>query len=206
MKRDEISFLTDGSWSVREFARALEAIDVIHQVLLAAFVARRDFPAELVTHLNKEVLHPRDSLLTEVDQISRGNQYIGYVYDNLDTLAPDESLKIKSVEIHSPGVVSFMGLAEVVKEFREFVKDMWYRNQHERQLARIELARKRLECGPVRIVAVRKIQQNMIASVGTDELAVLILRNADSLKELVDDGNTESWTIEDRSQDQEEGA
>lgn len=45
----------------------------------------------------------------------------------------------------SPGGFSFTGLGEIVKEFREFVKDIWYRNSQEKRKGELEIEKSELD-------------------------------------------------------------
>jgi hypothetical protein len=42
----------------------------------------------------------------------------------------------------SPGGISFAGLAEVMKELREFFKDIWFRNKQEKTMGQLEIIEK----------------------------------------------------------------
>ena len=35
-------------------------------------------------------------------------------------------------------IFSLLGLGEPIRQIREFIKDVWYRNAHERQMAELE--------------------------------------------------------------------
>ena len=56
-----------------------------------------------------------------------------------------ERLHIDRMLSFSPGSFSFNGLGEVILQFREFVKDLWYRNKHEARKADLELFEKHLK-------------------------------------------------------------
>ena len=44
----------------------------------------------------------------------------------------------------SPGGFSFEGIGDIIKEFREFIKDIWYRNEKERRYGQLEVIDKYL--------------------------------------------------------------
>jgi hypothetical protein len=48
-------------------------------------------------------------------------------------------LRVRCIRYSSPGVFSFNGLGAVVQQFRELVKDLWYRNKQETDLGQLEL-------------------------------------------------------------------
>jgi hypothetical protein len=56
----------------------------------------------------------------------------------------EEALRIYKVRMASPGGFSFTGIGEIIKEFREFIKDIWYRNDQERQKGQLEVIEKYL--------------------------------------------------------------
>lgn len=67
------------------------------------------------------------------------------IYQNLEQYSnKEEWLKIYRIRIGSPGYFSFEGLGEVIKEFRELVKDIWYRNKQEKTLGQLEIIDKYL--------------------------------------------------------------
>lgn len=54
-------------------------------------------------------------------------------------------LTIERIEIASPGIISFEGLAPIVEQLRELIKDVWYRNHAEKQQGRIQLEERTLD-------------------------------------------------------------
>jgi hypothetical protein len=51
----------------------------------------------------------------------------------------DDRCRLHAAKFASPGGFSFTGLGEIVKEFRELIKDLWYRNRQEKELGRLEI-------------------------------------------------------------------
>lgn len=52
------------------------------------------------------------------------------IFMNFTQYSNDEQwLKINRIRIGSPGGFSFTGISDILKEIREFIKDIWYRNQ-----------------------------------------------------------------------------
>jgi hypothetical protein len=45
----------------------------------------------------------------------------------------ERTLRIAAAHISSPGAISFEGLGEPLREVRELIKDLWYRNSQERR-------------------------------------------------------------------------
>lgn len=68
------------------------------------------------------------------------------IYQALDLYADtSERCIIHRAQMSSPGGFSFTGLGEIVKEFREFVKDIWYRNSQEKRKGELEIEQSELD-------------------------------------------------------------
>lgn len=52
--------------------------------------------------------------------------------------------RIARIQMSSPGIFSFKGLGEPLRQLREFIKDLSYRNAQERQLGELEIEAARL--------------------------------------------------------------
>jgi hypothetical protein len=52
------------------------------------------------------------------------------------------SLRIHRIKMESPGGISFAGIADVMRELREFFKDIWYRNKQEKTKGQLEIIEK----------------------------------------------------------------
>jgi hypothetical protein len=50
--------------------------------------------------------------------------------------------RLHAARFASPGGFSFTGIGEIVREFRELIKDVWYRNRQEKELGRLEIIEK----------------------------------------------------------------
>jgi hypothetical protein len=57
---------------------------------------------------------------------------------------PSERVVIDRIRISSPGGISFSGLGDVIREIRELVKDLWFRNKQERALGELDIIEKYL--------------------------------------------------------------
>lgn len=68
------------------------------------------------------------------------------IYESLDLYASEkERCVIQRAKMSSAGGFSFTGVGKIVKEIREFVKDLWYRNSQEKQKGDIELQKDKLD-------------------------------------------------------------
>lgn len=62
------------------------------------------------------------------------------IYESIDQYAVEsDMLQVDRIRMSSPSGFSFKGLDGVAKEFREFVKDIWYRNKQEKAQGRLRL-------------------------------------------------------------------
>jgi hypothetical protein len=68
------------------------------------------------------------------------------VFDNLAFYVPEEELlHIRRIEMASPGGVSFQGLGEIVRELRELLKDVWFRNRQEKVRGELDILKNYLD-------------------------------------------------------------
>ncbi len=56
-----------------------------------------------------------------------------------------ELVLIYRIRMGSPGGISFTGSGEIIREIREFIKDVWYRNKQERMEGRLRIIREYLQ-------------------------------------------------------------
>ncbi len=62
------------------------------------------------------------------------------IYADLPRFCPEsDRLRVDRVRMSSPGGFSFSGLSDIVKEFRELIKDLWWRNRQERAKGELEI-------------------------------------------------------------------
>jgi hypothetical protein len=53
--------------------------------------------------------------------------------------------RISSININSPGNISLIGLGDVLKQIRELIKDIYYRNKHEKYIAGLQIKHEELK-------------------------------------------------------------
>lgn len=51
----------------------------------------------------------------------------------------NDRLRVHKIRVSSPGGFSFSGIGEIVKELRELIKDVWYRNKQEKTMGQLEI-------------------------------------------------------------------
>jgi len=64
---------------------------------------------------------------------------ISFIEDIKQSMIPDYQLQVYRVKMESPGDWSFSGLSDVVREFRELIKDLWFRNSQEKRKGELEI-------------------------------------------------------------------
>jgi len=68
------------------------------------------------------------------------------IYRDLEILGESaDRLQLRRAEIASPGGFNFEGLGALVEQFRELIRDLWYRNRQERAKGDLEIIRQFLE-------------------------------------------------------------
>jgi len=78
--------------------------------------------------------------------LDKGIPDIKYIFNNLDFYSNEhERLQIYRIRISSPGGFSFQGIGEILKEIREMVKDLWYRNRQEKAKGELEIIKRYLD-------------------------------------------------------------
>jgi len=78
----------------------------------------------------------------------------------------------------SPGGFSFSGLGEPLRQLRELIKDLWYRNRQERQRGELQILRDKIQVYSQLYLSVQQI----------DMVSTRILADAEPLGELIEDG------------------
>jgi len=88
---------------------------------------------------------------------------------------------IKQAKMSSPGGFSFTGIGEIVKETRELIKDIWYRNRQEKEQGDIDLKLKRIDL----IERYLSLESKLAPS---QELIISVSAGVDGLLELEQSG------------------
>lgn len=110
------------------------------------------------------------------------------------TVYMSDLLRVRSIQMSSPGLVSFEGLGEVVREVREFVKDIWYRNSLERKERQLRLVLTMQHLDAARTSALRSAKEetptdsSKMRFMGTRDLASKVNDSIEFVRELEIDG------------------
>lgn len=162
---DRLGFRVAGEWSVDDLALFARSVEDIYNGLLAARVARslRDEYARGVTErfrrLRKRGYTGR--LLVEWERMIEYDPYLASdiplaglvpgraalalptidgVFREIEIYATSaERLRVCRIQISSPGGFNLQGVGEIVEQFRQLVKDLWYRNEQERVKGELEI-------------------------------------------------------------------
>lgn len=109
MKDDQIAFTGDDSWLVMDLYRFLHFLNVFYNRLYVLKKYERATQKLGFSEIKKD-------LDNSLYQIEKGDE-----------------LKVVEISLQSPLNLSFQGIGEILKEVREFFKDVRYRNKQEEQ-------------------------------------------------------------------------
>ena len=113
---------------------------------------------------------------TEVRRGQRKQEY--YISRPSEYMPPSHELVVNRVQMASPGTISLKGLGEPLKQLRELIKDLWYRNRQERKLGDLEIIERQLSLLTHRALAPSTVQA----------VSVLMVEDTADLQELVGSG------------------
>ena len=67
------------------------------------------------------------------------------IFSEIDSFASSEDrLRVRRIRIASPGSFNLSGSGEIIREIRELIKDLWFRNQQERTKGELDIIDKYL--------------------------------------------------------------
>lgn len=161
-----LTLRTGGSWTAAELRELLAAVEIVYGVFLSL-----DFLETVVEDLADPRRSAIDYLDTSLLTLLTGgwpslaaaraaiySERYYYAFDLereernflklLERSAyrwhPAGVLRIARVRMESPGLISFAGLGEPLRQVRELIKDLWYRNSQERERGELEIEAIRL--------------------------------------------------------------
>jgi hypothetical protein len=104
---------------------------------------------------------------------------------------PGYVLRVRSISINSPGPISLQGLGEPIKELRELIKDLAFRNRQERQRGDLEIEEARFKLDKA------KREAGLDVDGRTIDRAVLIIANGSkAIRLLATQGKIEGVSLE----------
>jgi hypothetical protein len=90
-------------------------------------------------------------------------------------IAASSVLQIQKIEIASPGGFTLAGLGEPLREIRELIKDLCYRNRQEREKGDLDILKRKIELVGSRNLSPKQVQVlSMSVIEDTKEVAQLI--------------------------------
>ncbi len=158
LSQEIITFHTSDDWTTRDLRRFSTVAETICAVLLEY---------ESLEQVGRiPTVHPfRQGVLATTFQPRQSERRFLDVYRDLTMFLDDRNkypflqssrsdgynLNIRRIDIASPGLISFEGIDAIIREFRRFVRDLWYKNREEQKLARIRLEAAELDLEQKRI-------------------------------------------------------
>lgn len=215
---DSITFKTDGVWKADELSRFVAAVDTIYRAFLAVHITRQSTPSveeQISRGFERWSRYyrryripiepdPEDFMFPfpPPDAFSafsaQRSSYLAFIYDNILTIAPDDQLTVGKVRMGSPGNISFEGIGEVLQQVRETIKDMRWRDRHERETAEMEMQQSRelhrLEV--LKRAAELYSEHGEILSGPASKLAADVLEEAGQIERLEIEGKVQDVTAD----------
>jgi hypothetical protein len=94
-------------------------------------------------------------------------------------MATSRALRVKKIEIASPGGFTLEGMGEPLRELRELIKDLCYRNRQEREKGDLEILKQKIEIIGDRNLSIQQVQV----------LAMSAVSDAEEVGRLINDGH-----------------
>jgi len=108
-------------------------------------------------------------------------QSIFEIYSDISSYqSSDELIRIYRIKMASPGGFSFQGIGEILKEIREFIKDIWYRNKQDRICGQLEIIDKYLAIKD----KYENSNSNLPPASNENEIRKILNNNVNNLKQL----------------------
>lgn len=212
-ENEVITFHTDGVWTPEDLAGLGQAVSRLYNPKLAMYLWYRDSERLRTARLKrlKESLRkwrdrPSPMMFEWFDLLSDaiergeplpefvflpgafnvfGTSYQIEIFRHIDTFAaPNERCILYRASMSSPGQFSFSGIAEIIRELRELVKDWSYRNKQEKRKGELDLQRQELELSMAQTQFIEKYLSPSGESDDTSRNPFLITEVAEGLESL----------------------
>jgi hypothetical protein len=144
----DLAFVTRGVWSASDLGTVLVALDRAYLAILLAFalVRAQDRRARAQVRVSGALLGPSFSAFASLPAgLWSGDVIDECLADPGLFIGPADELVIERIQMASPGGFHLKGLGEPIRQLRELMKDMFYRNRQERQRGELALLRERLQ-------------------------------------------------------------
>jgi hypothetical protein len=153
---ERLLFLTDGRWAAEELSEFFGMLDAMYTVIASIIWIRDVTPTRGFVHRDAfeiatsilDAPDPTANLQVERNQVPE-RFLLPLEVERLRTFdapalaglraarVPVPSIEIAGVSMHSPGWVLLLGAPLVIREMRQLIRDIWYRNKHESRMAKI---------------------------------------------------------------------
>ncbi|MCB0639764.1 MAG: hypothetical protein KDC54_24235 [Lewinella sp.] len=146
------------------------------------------------------ILYNRLLVLDDIKLKQRPVKLKSALYGSLSRIQPEDRLKVKSIEIHSPGDFNLLGVDKIIGQVRELIKDLTYRNRLDRQ-EKEEALRHQKEMNNLRTMAGKqKVLANQIQlmeSLGYDreQIEIGVKALADPLSQIEEISSRKGVTV-----------
>lgn len=186
-RRGYVVMLTCGEWTLNDVQDFVQAFDRMYGTLLTVRLATARVHSRSASgwshpSLSDYVLSPAFREPPDTEQWSPQPlhrptralpidlpfgpeiRYLQFLFEHRYTFVPEARPSVYSWRMASPGRISISGVADVMREIREFIKDVKYRNRQEEALGTLEIARKHIE-----------LEQSILSPPATDYMAAQLL-------------------------------
>ncbi|MFM1896592.1 MAG: hypothetical protein RLZZ385_1666 [Pseudomonadota bacterium] len=158
----ELGFKTSDEWTVQDF------YTFFHQL---------------------NILYNRIYVLDELLESRKVKKVGPVLYGSLSRMDSTNQLLLESIEIHSPGEFNLKGVSGILKEFREFWKDVSYKNKIEKQDLEEDLRHKRNmntleEADHKQEIVMKRIRQMVELGYEPDQIEVVVKALGDPIGQL----------------------
>jgi hypothetical protein len=161
-----LSFEMEGKWKAIELSQVMSSLSDVYNVFLAIKIKKTLTKRELdlieyqihdLRYFEKYWYHyikdykngliPFLPPLSPITDISKNLSIsTSEIFLNInDYSSTEDFLQIYKMEFKSPGFIDLKGIGEIIKEMREFYKDIKYRNRHEEIRGELEIERLQIE-------------------------------------------------------------
>lgn len=162
MAQEAITFVSDKQWTTEDLSQFANAVELMYGVFfgLSTIVdlhlrgpepgdmpwKERDFFISLMQGWSPTPIFDLSDLSSSsiglwgrIEEGVEPHEFLKQLRGHSYGLRENSQLAVRRISMASPGIISFEGLGELVRELREFIKDIWYRNLQERKLGEFQL-------------------------------------------------------------------
>jgi len=123
------------------------------------------------------ILYNRLFVIQEIVDSGKQKKLKNALSSSLSSVKDGHQLAIKSIEIHSPGEFSLLGVDKIIFQLRELFKDAMFRNSHEKEASNESIRHQKIMNTMQEQAGMQKLLQNQInlmKSAGYDQDEILV--------------------------------